>query len=124
MSNISVDIAHEVDESIQEDTYRILKEMYVELSVKYRNEPPNIDLLYNHFRERWLNEMHTFLAENPDFAEGVEMDFAKHSAEMIMEQCGFPVPSHAQVHNVLNDLRMSYTTGSGVIVNGVIVGVW
>lgn len=124
MNRTSMEIAPQVDEEIRRETNEILMETYQKITLKSQGYPPEIDAIYNHFRERWIDDMHTFITANPDFSEGVDMDFRKYSVEQIMEACGFPVPSHAQVHNVLNSLGMTYQTNKGVIVNGVVVRVW
>ena len=108
---------------ISQETVEILVVTYEGLVDKNKT-PPSFERLYDHFKERWINEMHTFLTINKDAWEVDVEKLTKNNVDVKLEEWGFKTPSYTRIFTTMQSTGFAFFSFSGELINSPVVEVW
>ena len=108
---------------ISQETTDILMATYEGLAENAKT-PPDFERLYDHFKERWINEMHTFLTINKDAWEVDVEELTKNNIDVKLDEWGFKIPSYNRIFTALQSTGFAFFSFSGELINGPVVETW
>lgn len=122
MNELTLDVINK----IEDDTLRIIFDVYGDVATQYKHAPP-IDHIYANFKVKWLSNELDFVESNAE-AWGIDLsDVTVENLIHVMHTSGFTsfkIPSYQKVYRILNHYGFTYLTSRGETKNSAVIAVW
>jgi hypothetical protein len=101
----------------------MLIDIYRNIAISSEITIPDIDILYNIFRERWVDKTYDFVVANADAYALDLTEFTKTNYIYKLEEVGFVILKVDDVHDILNRMQFSFRSKEEIW-NTAVIEVW
>jgi hypothetical protein len=120
---INRELSAQIREIVHEENLKLLMDIYRFMAIKTKIHVPDIAVLHNIFKEKWIDKNYEFLITNADAYEFDLEQISKHNHIAKLEEVGFILLELDDVERIFNSLNISFVR-NGVLWNSAVISVW
>lgn len=121
--NINRELSAQIQEIVHEENLKLLLDIYRFMAIKTKIHVPDITVLHNIFKEKWIDKNYEFLITNADAYEFDLEQISRHNHIAKLEEVGFILLELDDVERIFNSLNISFVR-NGVLWNSAVIDVW
>lgn len=120
---INKELSAQIKEIVHEENLKLLMDIYRFMVIKTRIHVPDISVLHNIFKEKWIDKNYEFLITNADAYEFDLEQISRYNHISKLEEVGFILLELDDVERIFNSLNISFIK-DGVLWNSAVIDVW